>query len=95
MRKALVVMAAAFLLAACGDKSKAPAPAAAAKNTAPGKPAVAAMAPARAEKQARKAAKLARSTKRSAADGRDRSGEGEEAFRSPPISLVQSPLSDY
>lgn len=95
MRNALVVMAAAFLLTACGDESKAPAPPAAARNTASGKPAVAAMAPAKAEKQARKAVKLARSTKRSAADGKDRNGEGEEAFRSPPISLVQSPLSDY
>jgi len=94
MRKALVVMAAASLLAACGDKSKAPTPAAAAKNTPSGKPAAAAMAPAKPEKQARKATKLAKNTKRSAADGNDRNGD-EEAFRSPPINLMQAPLSDY
>ncbi len=95
MRKALMVMAAASLLAACGDKSNAPTPAAAAKNTPSRKPAVAAMALAKPEKQARKATKLAKNTKRSAADGKDQNGEGEEAFRSPPITLVQSPPSDY
>jgi hypothetical protein len=95
MRKALVVMAAATLLAACGDRSKAPTPAAAAKNTPSGKTAVAAMALAKPERQVRKATKLAKNTKRSAADGKDRNAEGEEGFRSPPISLVQSPPSEY
>lgn len=95
MGKLLAVMAASSLLAACGDKGKAPASGAqpeavAAKRAAP--PAGAS----KPEKKVKKARRLAKNTPRAGAKERNyRDERDEEGFRSPPIILVQSPASEY
>ena len=95
MRKLLAVMAASSLLAACGDKGKAPASGAqpeavAAKRAAP---------PAEASKPGKKvekAKRLAKNAPRRGAKERSyRDERDEEGFRSPPMILLQSPPSDY
>lgn len=91
MRKLLVVMAASSLLAACGDRGKAPASGArseavAAKHAAPRAGA--------SKKKVDKAKRLAKAAPREGAKERS-DGRDEESFRSPPMILTQSPPASY
>lgn len=95
MRNLLVVMAASSLLAACGDKGKAPASGAqpeavAAKRAAPPAGAL------KPEKKVGKTKRLAKNAPRGGAKERNYwDGRDEEGFRSPPMILDQSPPSGY
>ena len=95
MRKLLAVMAASSLLAACGDKGKAPASGAQPEAVAAKRAAPPAGAP-KPQKKVEKAKSLARNAPRGEAKERNYwDGRDEEGFRSPPMILVQSPPSGY
>ena len=95
MRKVLVVMGVVSLLAACGDKAKAPAAPVTNRDAPAARPAVEGNALSKPHRHARKTMQLARNTRSGPPDGKARDGGGEEPNGSRPINLVQSPPSAY